>query len=64
MWRGCAAEKAGTVERAGPVGGGVRKSFPDLSQPLQVPERLATATLACWMRQVVTNHYVALVNPE
>jgi len=46
-------------------GGGVRKDFSGcLSQPLQLPERLATATLACWTRQVVTNHYVALVERE
>jgi hypothetical protein len=45
-------------------GRGAERLFRMLSQPLQLPERLATATLACWTRQVVTNHYVALVQRE
>jgi hypothetical protein len=45
-------------------GRGAERLFRMLSQPLQMPERLATATLACGMRQVVTNHYVALVDRE
>jgi len=34
-----------------PVGEGCGMRFPDLSQPLQWPERLATATPARWTRE-------------